>query len=407
MRFILSKSTKRELKWKGVYKSGFKYSDSAHLAEEIQEEIEAFADRHGVYPDFDNDGSIIMWSPNGHVILYHGTTEDRAKAIMEEGFKTQGKHGKMIWFTQKPGQARKIARHRAEQRGEKAVVFCCEIALSKYSHFHRPNSDHYAFRHFHIDKDVIHSVTNAKDGPPNLIRRFIRETSFITSKLRERNEKAMIDVVPLRYDTAFKKAFGKTEVFCQFVKDVLGIEIHVDRVIAGWRYPEPVGFVDIEYDPSLRSRMTFLFAEDTEKRVIVELQHIREEYLFDRFLYYHLIAQQVKTYTDYRFDKTVYTLVVVTGKSHKQQEIPKFSHAVSNMDPVNEFGTRLGVYPHRLIFLNPNQVNEKTPESIKSWLELIADSLDERVDETRYSHPTLQTVISEIKSDNITPQELK
>ena len=210
----------------------------------------------------------------------------------------------------------------------------------------------------------------------------------------------MIDVVPLRYDTAFKKAFGKPEVFCQFVKDVLGVEIHVDRVIAGWRYPEPVGFVDIEYD---------LFAEDTEKRVIVELQHIREEDLFDRFLYYHFIAlaQQVRTHEDYRFHKTVYTLVVVTGKSHKQEEIPKFSHAVSDMDPINEFGERLGVYPHRLIFLNPNLLNEKTPDLVKSWLELIADSLDAQVDEAKYSHPTLQTVISEIKSDNITPQELK
>ena len=220
----------------------------------------------------------------------------------------------------------------------------------------------------------------------------------------------MIHVVPLRYDTAFKKAFGKPAVFCQFVKDVLGIDIHVDRVIVGWRYPEPVGFVDIEYD---------LFAEDTEKRVIVELQHIQEEDLFDRFLYYHLIAlaqqvsirkllnPRVKTYEDYRFNKTVYTLVVVTGKSHKREEIPKFSHAVSDMDPVNEFGERLGVYPHRLIFLNPNLLNEKTPESLKSWLELIADSLDEQVDETKYSHPTLQAVISEIKSDSITPQELK
>jgi len=98
---------------------------------------------------------------------------------------------------------------------------------------------------------------------------------------------------------------------------------------------------------------------------------------------------------------------VVTGRSHKKEEIPKFSHAVSDMDPINEFGERLGVYPHRLIFLNPNLLNEKTPEEVREWLELIADSLDAQVDETRYSHPTLQTVISEIKSDSITPQELR
>ena len=174
----------------------------------------------------------------------------------------------------------------------------------------------------------------------------------------------------------------------------------MDRVIAGWRYPEPVGFVDIEYD---------LFAEDTEKRVIVEIQHIREEDIFDRFLYYHIIAlvEQIKTHADYRFNKTVYTLIVVTGKSRKQEETPKFSHAVGNVDPINEFGERLGVYPHRLIFLNPNFLNEETPEDVKVWLELIADSLDEQVDETRYSYPILKTVIEEIESDNVTPQELR
>lgn len=172
----------------------------------------------------------------------------------------------------------------------------------------------------------------------------------------------------------------------------------MDRVIAGWRYPETVGFVDIEYD---------LFAEDTEKRVIVELQHIREEDLFDRFLYYHIIAlaEQVKTYSDYRFNKTVYTLVVVTGTLRKDKQIPKFSYAVSDVDPINEFGERLGVYPHKLIFINPNYLNEKTPGIVKKWLELINDSLDEQVDETKHSYPILETVIKAIETDNITPQE--
>ena len=38
----------------------------------------------------------------------------------------------------------------------------------------------------------------------------------------------MAQVVPLRYDTAFKKTFGQPEIFCQFAEDVLGIKFHTD-----------------------------------------------------------------------------------------------------------------------------------------------------------------------------------
>lgn len=210
----------------------------------------------------------------------------------------------------------------------------------------------------------------------------------------------MVTVVPLRYDTVFKKAFGKPDIFCQFVYDVLGIEIHVDRVITGRRYPEPVSYVDIEYD---------LFAEDTDKRIIVEIQHIQEVDFWERFLYYHIIglAEQVRSHADYRFDKTVYTVVVLTGSPRQQENNSKFSIATSNMDPVNEFGDRLSVYPHRLVFLNPRLRNDKTPKSIRVWLELIDDSMDEEVNEEKYYLPIFQQIIEEIKTDNITPQELK
>jgi len=210
----------------------------------------------------------------------------------------------------------------------------------------------------------------------------------------------MIAVVPLRYDTVFKKAFGKPDIFCQFVYDVLGVEIHVDRVIAGRRFPEPVSYVDIEYD---------LFAEDTEKRIIVEIQHVQEVDFFDRFLYYHIIglAEQVRSHADYQFDKIVYTMVVLTGSSRRQENVINFSYAMSNMDPINEFGDRLLVYPHKLIFLNPRLRSVETPEKIKMWLELIDDSMDEEIDESRYPSPIFREVIEEIKRDNITPQELK
>ena len=32
------------------------------------------------------------------------------------------------------------------------------------------------------------------------------------------------------------------------------------------------------------------------------------------------------------------------------------------------------MYPHRLVFLTPRLINEKTPRNVRMWLELIADS---------------------------------
>jgi hypothetical protein len=42
------------------------------------------------------------------------------------------------------------------------------------------------------------------------------------STIDKGGEERMVAVVPLRYDTVFKKAFGKPDIFCQFVYDVLG-----------------------------------------------------------------------------------------------------------------------------------------------------------------------------------------
>lgn len=208
----------------------------------------------------------------------------------------------------------------------------------------------------------------------------------------------MVQVVPLRYDTAFKKAFSQLEVFCQFIHDVLGIDIHIDKVQRGYKYLKPVGQVDIEYD---------LFAEDEEARIVVEIQHIKEHDFFDRFLYYHLISlvEQVKSSRNYHLDKTVYTLVVLTGPSIEQGG--DCSVLIGNLSFVNEFKQRVDVYPHQLIFLIPRLVNEETPAGIKGWLELILDSLDDEIDETRYDSPAFQKVIDAIQLDNISPEELR
>ena len=208
----------------------------------------------------------------------------------------------------------------------------------------------------------------------------------------------MARVVPLRYDTAFKKAFSQPDIFCQFAKDVLGIEFHTDEVHQGYKFLKPVGQVDIEYD---------LFAEDPESRIVVEVQHVKERHFYNRFLYYHLInlVEQVKSSKAYEFGQTVYTIVVLTSPS-RENEID-FSVAVTDFNPVNEFSRKVEAYPHQLVFLVPRMVNEKTPPGIKMWLELVLDSLDGEVDESLYTSPVFEKVIHAVTRDNISAGELR
>lgn len=207
----------------------------------------------------------------------------------------------------------------------------------------------------------------------------------------------MVEVIPLKYGVTFKRVFSNLAVFKQFVYDLLGIELDIDEVKTEYEYPESVGYVRIKYD---------LFAEDTTHRTIVEVQHIKQQDFFDRFLYYHLIGlvEQARTYQGYRFGRAVYTIIVLTSQSDDKSI--EFSHAVQDMSFLTEFGQRFSPYPHRLIVLAPRNVNAQTPAGIKEWLTLIKDSLDTRVDEGDYPSALFQEIIAAIKRNTITPDEL-
>ena len=208
----------------------------------------------------------------------------------------------------------------------------------------------------------------------------------------------MARVIPLRYDTIFRKAFGQPKIFCQLAADVLDIEFYTNEVQRGYKYLEPVSQVDIEYD---------LFAEDPTSRIVVEIQHIKEQNFYGRFLYYHLIGlvEQVKSNKAYQCNQKVYTIVVLTSPARKSEI--DFSVAISDFNPINEFSRKVEVYPHQLVFLVPRMVNEHTPPGIRTWLELILDSLDEEIDEARYRSPIFEQVIDAIKRDNISPEEFR
>lgn len=207
----------------------------------------------------------------------------------------------------------------------------------------------------------------------------------------------MVEVIPLKYGVTFKRVFSDPVVFSQFASDVLGIPIKVDEVHTEYTYDEPPGYVNLQYD---------LFAEDKEKRTIIEVQHVREDDFFDRFLYYHLIAlvEQVRSYAAYRFERTVYTIVVLTRKP--QPKHLRFSYAISDMNPTDEFGDQIQLYPHRLVFLSPNSVRPETPERARPWLELIADSLDSQIEKSDYDSKLFQEIIARIERNTLSPSEL-
>jgi len=117
----------------------------------------------------------------------------------------------------------------------------------------------------------------------------------------------MLKVESLQYDTIFKKAFQRVDLFTGLVEDFTGIHLEIDEVENEKVFEPPIGRVKPRFD---------LFAEDKKNRVIVEAQHATSQDDFERFFYYHIIAmaETIHTSKDYRFPKVIITLVFFTEK---------------------------------------------------------------------------------------------
>ena len=206
----------------------------------------------------------------------------------------------------------------------------------------------------------------------------------------------MLDVVPLRYGTAFKKAFSDPLTFHALVEAAVGIDFMPDRVEQEYSYRQPVSRVNVAYD---------LFAEDAARRTIVELQHVREDSTYDRFLYYHAvgIVEQIVSSERYKFERDVYTLVIFTR--WPDEPALRYGRAATDLDPVTDEGARLNVYRHRLVFVHARASMEKLPPSLRPLMGLIDDTLDGRVDETRYPDAVSQHILARIRREGLTPEE--
>ncbi len=203
----------------------------------------------------------------------------------------------------------------------------------------------------------------------------------------------MKEVASLQYGVIFKKAFSQLDVFNAFVKDILGIEFNCDKVETEKSFTQKIGNVKVEFD---------LYAEDLKNRVIVEIQHQNGSDYYDRFLHYHCVAllEQAANYRNYKPDLTVYTIVVLTSADKHKTDV-----AVIDFDPKDRYGNSLGEIKHKVIYLAVKYVDENTPEVYRDWLSAINESLSEKIDETHYQRPELQTVIDSIAKNLVSPEE--
>ncbi len=203
-------------------------------------------------------------------------------------------------------------------------------------------------------------------------------------------------------EVIFKKAFTNIIVFKAFVRDILGIEIEIDKIETEKKFEPKIGYIDFELD---------IFAESIDKRVCIEIQRIEYDSHFDRFLHYFLmlIAEQQKSSKEYDIERTVYVIVVLTApyKISEKNGKPILDEVLLlKLNPQTLQGEVRDLYGHQFVCLNPNHPNKETPKQIRDWLDLIYQSI--------YSpeRPTLNTenegirkAIELISFENLTPEE--
>ncbi len=203
----------------------------------------------------------------------------------------------------------------------------------------------------------------------------------------------MKQVASLKYGVIFKKAFCDVDVFKGFVRDILGINLEITAVETEKEFDTLIGNVKPRFD---------LYAKDEKNRVIVDIQHRRDFDHYDRFLHYHCVAllEQVKSSLNYKPPLAVYTIVVLTSGDKYKTPV-----SVIDFDPRDLDGQPLGEIPHKVIYICPKYLNEKTPQLYREWMQVIDDSLDGTVDESLYHLPEIEKVLTHIEQNGVTPEE--
>jgi hypothetical protein len=201
----------------------------------------------------------------------------------------------------------------------------------------------------------------------------------------------------------FKKVFTDVKVFTAFVKDVLGIDIHIDKVETEKVLPSKVSAIKFKMD---------LFAEDKATRTIVEIQKVDYDYTYDRFSHYflaNLVDVQRKS-DDYSFDQEVYIIVVVTS-AYKISDITgkpiKKDVLITDINPRDLNGEIIRMTNHKMLILNPTYMQPNTPEDIADWLNLIKESMKNPENPNiNTSKPAIVRAAKLAEKEKLTPEQV-
>jgi len=115
------------------------------------------------------------------------------------------------------------------------------------------------------------------------------------------------------------------------------------------------------------------------------------------------LIEQIVSSERYTFARDVYTLVLLTR--WPDDERFRYGYAVCDLDPVTWEGKKLGVYAHRLVFLNIRAPLDKLPAAVHSLVTLMQDSLDGKVDEAAYGDDVSQRILEQIRRTRLSPEE--
>ena len=202
-------------------------------------------------------------------------------------------------------------------------------------------------------------------------------------------------LAPLNNGVVFRKLFTDREVLIAFVKDLTGVEIEPETIEAEKSFFPAVGPIDFKID---------IFVEDPKHRLILEMQRVRYDYHYDRFLHYHnaAIIELQGSHRDYRLNRTVYTIVWLTARDVEYQK----SLITTGLHSTAQDGTVLDIYPHKLFFLNPNYISEDTPAGLRDWMQLVQESIrhPQRPD-INVERPIIRKASGLIEDDQLTGRE--